>query len=128
MSTRKKGFFFSEHTWDYIKFQADQYLYDMYDELSSEEREEYQLVKEDILEGIIERDEWISDPIYLVKIIKDYTTILLDKSEFSMGEKYYHWIEQLMFYSWDLFTSDTNASLLQEIKNLKKRIESQHFI
>ena len=125
---RKKGFFFSEHTWDYIKFQADQYLYDMYDELSSEEREEYQLVKEDILEGIIERDEWISDPIYLVKIIKDYTTILLDKSEFSMGEKYYHWIEQLMFYSWDLFTSDTNASLLQEIKNLKKRIESQHFI
>lgn len=125
---RKEDFFFSDHTWDYLYFTANQHLYAILDSLTSEEIEEHQLEKETILSSILERDEWVSDPIYLVELLKDYTMILLDKTDYSMGEKYYHWIEQLMFYSWDLFTSETNSSLLQEIQDLKKRIESQHFI
>ncbi|MHA1198050.1 MAG: hypothetical protein ACTSQF_01650 [Candidatus Heimdallarchaeaceae archaeon] len=125
---RKEDFFFSDYTWDYLYFTANQHLYAIFESLSSEEIKEYQLDKETILSKILERDEWFSDPIYLVELLRDYTTILLDKTDYSMGEKYYHWIEQLMFFSWELFTNEANSSLLQEIQNLKKRIESQHFI
>ncbi len=125
---RKQNFFFSEHTWYYLNFLTNQYLYEIWDNLTVEEIKEFKLDKEMILSNILERADWISDSIYMVEIIIDYITILLDKSEFSMGESYYHWIEQLMFYSWDLFTIKTNSNLLQKINDLKKRIESQHFI
>ena len=128
LSERVNKFTFSEHTWVYLNFLAEQYLYEIYPHLSKKEIKEFKLNKEKILKNILLKDKWISDPIYLAQIIKDYSILLLDKSEFSMGEKYYHWIEQLMFYAWDMFTDESNSVLLKEIQNLKKRIESQHFI
>ena len=128
LKKRKKNFFFSEHTWNYLDFLANQYKYEIFRELSQKEIKKYNLNKEEILSDILKNDEWISDPIYLVSLLIEYSDILLSKSDFSMGNKYYHWIEQMMFYFWDQFTSESNSTLLKEIHELKKRIESQHFI
>ncbi len=128
LNQRKENFFFSKQSWDYLFVTANQHIYSIYDNLSSEEIKEFNIIREELLSNILEREEWIDDPIFLAEILKEYVSILLDKTDFSMGEKYYHWIEQLMFYSWELFTNELNSDLLQEINDLKKRIESQHFI
>ena len=80
-----------------------------------------------IIDNLLENYEWIIDPIFVVKILLEKIATLLQKSEFALAESYYSWIEQLMFYHWNIFSSEENSDLIEKIQETKKKIVSQHF-
>jgi hypothetical protein len=124
---RKETFFYPEHTWNYFFVSANQFLYDIYDKIPQKQIKESKISKQDIISNLLSNHEWIIDPLLLVKLLREETEIYIDKSDFSLAESNYHWIEQLMYYSWDIFTSEENKELLELIQSTKRRIVSQHF-
>ncbi|NPD87600.1 MAG: hypothetical protein HGN29_02685 [Asgard group archaeon] len=124
---RKKTFFYPEHTWNYFFVSANQFLYEIYDKIPQKQLKESKINKHYIISNLLSNHEWIADPLLLVKLLREETEIHIDKSDFSLAESNYHWIEQLMYYSWDIFTSEENKELLELIQSTKRRIVSQHF-
>lgn len=124
---RKETFFYPEQTWNYFFVSANQFLYEIYDKIPQKQLKESKIDKEYIISNLLRNYEWIVDPLLLVKLLREETEIHIDKSDFSLAESTYHWIEQLMYYSWDIFTSEENRELLELIQSTKRRIVSQHF-
>ncbi len=128
INSRKKNFHFSKHIWDYLFVTANMYMYSLASEVSDETLKKFSVDKNDVIRSLLDKKEWITDPLFIVELLNDYILILLDESNFSKAEKHYRWVEQLMFYYWDIFTNENNKDLLKNVNEIKKRIESQHFI
>ncbi|MHA2255295.1 MAG: hypothetical protein ACXAAM_04420, partial [Candidatus Heimdallarchaeaceae archaeon] len=101
--------------------------YEIYDKIPQKQLKESKIDKQFIISNLLNNYEWIVDPLLLVKLLREDTEFHIDKSDFSLAESNYHWIEQLMYYSWDIFTSEENKELLELIQSTKRRIVSQHF-
>ena len=128
MKLRKDKFHFSEHIWDFMFVTANVYMHSLSETVPNELLEKFEVNKNEIIQNLLDKTEWITDPLFLVDLLNDHINELLDQTDFAQAEKFYHWIEQLMFYYWDIFTSEKNKELLNEVNEIKKRIESQHFI
>ncbi|TET81840.1 MAG: hypothetical protein E3J43_00160 [Candidatus Heimdallarchaeota archaeon] len=128
INSRKEKFHFSEHIWNYLFVTANMYMYSLTSEVTDETLKKFGVDKNDVIRSLLDKKEWITDPLFLVELLNDYILTLLDKSNFSEAEKHYRWVEQLMFYYWDIFTNEINKDLLNNVNEIKKRIESQHFI
>jgi len=128
IKSRKEKFHFSEHIWVYLFVTANMHMYFLTSVVSKEILKKFDVDKNDVIRSLLDKKEWITDPLFLVEILNDYISTLLDKSNFSEAEKHYRWVEQLMFYYWDMFTNENNKDLLKNVNEIKKRIESQHLI
>ncbi len=124
---RKDSFIYPKHTWNYFFVSANQFLYEIFDKLPKKQLEISKINKKDLVSNLLNNYEWIVDPLLLVKLLREETEMNIDDSNFSLAESNYHWIEQLMYYSWDIFTSEENKELLESIQSTKRRIVSQHF-
>ncbi len=125
---RKDKFHYSEHIWDFMFVTANMYMHSLIDVVSAELLEKFEVNRSEINQNLLDMNEWITDPLFLVELLNDRISELLDQTDFAQAEKFYHWVEQLMFYYWDIFTSEDNKELLTSVNEIKKRIESQHFI
>lgn len=128
INSRKEKFHFSEHIWNYLFVTANMYMYSLTSEVTDKILKKFGVDKNDVIRSLLDKKEWITDPLFLVELLNNYILTLLDKSNFSEAEKHYRWVEQLMFYYWDIFTNENNKDLLKNVNEIKKRIESQHFI
>ncbi len=124
---RKEHFDLPEHTWNYLFVTANIFLYDLLPILDESKLKSMGYSRNVIVDNLLENFEWIIDPIFLVQILLDKITLLLQKSDFALSERFYSWIEQLMFYHWNIFTSEENKDLIEKIQEAKKKIVSQHF-
>ncbi|MCG3260939.1 MAG: hypothetical protein H7644_14385, partial [Candidatus Heimdallarchaeota archaeon] len=97
-------------------------------EVPDETLKKFSVDRNDVIRSLLDKKEWITDPLFLVDLLNNYILTSLDKSNFSEAEKHYRWVEQLMFYYWDIFTNENNKDLLKNVNEIKKRIESQHLI
>ena len=127
LNDRKDKFLLPLHTWNYLFVRANLLLYEIYESIPKEVLKAHKIQKDSIVIHLLENSEWIDDPLQLVTIIKDQINILLNKKNLSLAEKTYQWIEQILYYYWDIFTAPENKVLLEEIQSTKKRIESHHF-
>ena len=126
--SRKDKFHFSEHIWDFMFVTGNVHMYTLINTVSDEHLKKIKINRSEIISNLLEKNEWITDPLFLVDILNEKITELLDQSDFAQAEKFYHWVEQLMFYFWDIFTHEDSKDLLNDVNEIKKRIESQHFI
>jgi len=127
LTKRKEHFDLPEHTWNYLFVTANTFLYDLLPILDESDLKTMSYSRNMIIDSLLENYEWITDPIFLVKILQEKITMLLQKSDFALAERFYSWIEQLMFYHWNIFTSEENKDLIEKIQEIKKKIVSQHF-
>ncbi len=127
LTERKKHFDLPEHTWNYLFVTANTFLYDLLPILDESELKNMNYSRNKVVDNLLENYEWIIDPTFLVKILLEKITALLQKSDFALAERFYSWIEQLMFYHWNIFTSKEHKDLLEKIQETKKEIVSQHF-
>ena len=128
INSRKENFHFSEHIWNYLFVTANMYMYSLTSEVPDETLKKFSVDRNDVIRSLLDKKEWITDPLFLVDLLNNYILTSLDKSNFSEAEKHYRWVEQLMFYYWDIFTNENNKDLLKNVNEIKKRIESQHLI
>ena len=124
---RRELFHLSKHTWNYLFVKANQLLYEIFEKIPPVELKKYEITKSGIVTDLLEYSEWIENQVLLVEILNDQITIHLDKKNLTQAKKAYHWIEQVLYYSWDIFTLDENSDLIHKIQQTKKRIESYHF-
>ena len=127
LTERKEKFDLPEHTWNYLFVTANTFLYELLPNLDESELEAMSYSRNLIVDNLLENYEWIIDPIFVVKILLEKIATLLQKSEFVTAESFYSWIEQLMFYHWNIFSSEENKDLIEKIQETKKKIVSQHF-
>ncbi|MHA1550650.1 MAG: hypothetical protein ACTSQC_01755 [Candidatus Heimdallarchaeaceae archaeon] len=127
LTERKEKFDLPEHTWNYLFVTANTFLYELLPNLDESELEAMSYSRNLIIDNLLENYEWIIDPIFVVKILLEKIAMLLQKSEFVTAESFYSWIEQLMFYHWNIFSSEENKDLIEKIQETKKKIVSQHF-
>jgi len=127
LNERKDKFFLPLHTWNYLFVKTNLLLYEIFEMIPEGQLKNNDIQKDTIVKNLLDNFEWIDDPLQLTQIIKDQIDIFLIKKDLSLAEKHYHWIEQILYYSWDLFTAPENQDLLRNIQSAKKRIESHHF-
>ncbi|MHA1815989.1 MAG: hypothetical protein ACTSX1_08290, partial [Candidatus Heimdallarchaeaceae archaeon] len=127
LTERKEHFDLPEHTWNYLFVTANTFLYDLLPILDESDLKTMKYSRNRIIDNLLENYEWIIDPIFLVQILQEKIAALLQKSDFALAERFYSWIEQIMFYHWNIFTSEENIDLIEKIQETKKKIVSQHF-
>ena len=127
LNERKNNFEFPKHTWNFLFVNTNILLYDIFDEINKETLKTFRYPKEDIINNLLENHEWIVDPLFIVRTLLEKINLLLEKNDYVLAEKFYSWIEEMMFYYWDVFTSEDNKDLIDKVHEMKKKIVSQHF-
>ena len=124
---RKSDFDLPEHTWTYLFVTSNIFLFEILDKITTENLIEIKYSKEKIIDNILENYQWILNPKFLVELLLEKIQLLLQKNDFAQAENQYTWIEQLMFYHWNIFSSEENKPFIEQIQEAKKKIVSQHF-
>ncbi|MBY9001358.1 MAG: hypothetical protein KGD64_10610 [Candidatus Heimdallarchaeota archaeon] len=124
---RKTNFELPEHTWKYLFVTSNIFLFDLLEHIDEDELKTINFSKDKILDNLLENYQWIIKPEFLVELLLEKILLLLQRNDFALAENLYTWIEQLMFYHWNIFSSEENKLIIDRIQEIKKKIVSQHF-
>ncbi|MHA1397095.1 MAG: hypothetical protein ACTSSF_05250, partial [Candidatus Heimdallarchaeaceae archaeon] len=128
LQKKKDKFLFSNQIWSFFFISINLHLYDLSEVLPSKELEKNELSKEKILDNLIDYHNWMIEPVFFVKILLEKIEFLLSRNDFSKAGSYFSWVEQWLRYYWNLFIDGSSKKVLFKVQEIKKKIESQHFI